>query len=288
MLTPLAHAGLGDAALKATEGIRKAVKYTAEQIDVTLAGNRYTNHANDSRLTVSQAITSTEGGIIRNSTNLGVNLRLPNVEKHWQLRFATYDEEKEERNMVQRRVGNAPREREVATSLFFLRKLGDVKVTFQPKLQLKDPLDMSYVLRFDSDAEYKKVFRIEPKLELFADASKGTGEYFSLAFIYQIRKTLALAFESEEEYTSRDHSFTTRHGLTLDYAHSKTDGFGTALIASSANHNFHLTGIVYNVSWSHVWYKDLLVSGLSPFISFDKSVAFKGKVGATFILTALF
>ena len=287
LTVPNAHAGLEDTARKGAEGIRKAVQYTAEQIDITLAGKRYTDHANDSRATLSQLVNWTEGGVVRTSTDFGVNLRLPNVEKHWQLRFSTYDEEKEERNLTQRRVRNAPREREYGTSLFFLRKLGDVKITFQPRLQLKNPLDMSYVLKFTSAAAQKR-FRIEPKLELFADATKGTGEYFSLAFVYQLRKTLELAFESEEEYTAKDHSFTTRHGLTLDYAHSKRDGFGTAVVVSSANHNFHLTNITYNVQWSHIFYKDLLVSGLSPYLAFDKSNRFKGKAGISFILTALF
>lgn len=282
-----AFAGLENSALDASKNISKAVQFTAEKIDLTLAGNRYTDRSNDSQVTVSQLVTWTEGGIVKPSTDFGLNLRLPNVEKRWQLRFASYDEEQEERDMNQRHVRTTPRQREYGASVFLLRKLGEVKVTFQPKLQLKDPLEMTYVLRLESGADLYN-FRIAPKLELYADATKGTGEYFGLNFIYRFRKTLEAALENEEEYREKAHSFSTRHGLSLDYAYTESDKFGTALIFGSDNHNFHLSGVTYSVSYWHEIYKKLLSCTTAPFWGFAKSDHFKGKVGISFNLVASF
>lgn len=282
-----AHAGLEDTARAGAKGISKAVQYTAEQIDLTLAGKRYTDHANDSRATVSQILTWSEGGQLQNSTDVGLNLRLPNVEKHWQLRFSTYDEEEEERNMNQRHVRTTARTKEYGTSLFFLQKLGDVRVGFQPKLQLKDPLIMSYVLRFESAAEAKR-FRIAPKLELFADGVKGTGQYFALNFIFRPRQTIEWAIENEEEYRTLGHSFTTRHGLSFDYIYNMWNRFGTAFVATSENHDFHLAALNYSLSYTHDIYKNLLSFTTSPFWGFAKADHFKGRVGISFNLSATF
>jgi len=288
---PRAFAGLESSALEASKEVSKAVQYTAEQIDLTLAGERYTDHANESQISVSQLVTWTEGGVFKQSTDLGVNLRLPNVEKHWQLRFSTYDEEQEQRDMSQRRVRTTPRDREYGTSLFFLQKLGNVKVTFQPKLQLRNPLEMSYVLSFESSAEENKgerYFRVQPKFQLYADAIKGTGEYFSLNFIYRLRKTMEVALENEEEYREKDLHFTTRHGVTYDYILDKKNKIRTALIASSSNHDFHLDEWDYNVSYGHELYKKLLNMTVSPFWNFARGDHFKGKVGISFNLIASF
>jgi hypothetical protein len=219
---------------------------------------------------------------------LGLNLRLPNTEKRWQARFATYDEEQESRDMQQRRVHTAPRARDPGASLFFLRKLGDFRTTFQPKLQLKNPLEMSYVFKIASETDAKPV-KIAPELQLFTDARNGTGEYFSTAFSGWIFPRTQLTFDNEEEYHERDHSFTTRHGLSLDHSLSDTQAIGCALIASSINHpQFHLDTLNYSASFAHEFYKDLLKYAVSPFIGFAKQDRFKGKVGMSFTLTIIF
>src|ERR1700722_4427196 len=74
------------------------VQYVGKNVDLFLTGGRvYTETRNTTSVTVSQMLGLTEGGVLTNSTNFGFNLRLPNFEKRWQLRFSTYDEDEEDR-----------------------------------------------------------------------------------------------------------------------------------------------------------------------------------------------
>ncbi|MGZ3724014.1 MAG: hypothetical protein ACXVA9_13820, partial [Bdellovibrionales bacterium] len=133
---------LEEKARKASEKVQDEVQDLAEKLDLALAGKKYSKDANTSRINLSQLVSYTEGGKLVKGTDVGINLRLPNVEKRWQARFATYNEEQEERDMQQRRVRTAPRPRDPGASLFFFRKLGDIQTSFRPKLQLKNPLEM--------------------------------------------------------------------------------------------------------------------------------------------------
>src|SRR6266404_4454264 len=80
-----------------SEKVQDEVQYLAQKLDLMLAGKKYSTNANNTRINLSQLVSYTEGGKIAQSTDLGINLRLPNVEKRWQARFATYDEEQENR-----------------------------------------------------------------------------------------------------------------------------------------------------------------------------------------------
>lgn len=289
ILEPFASADtIENKARRVSEKVQDKVQDLAEKIDLLLAGKKYSSEANDTRVNLSQLVSYSEGGQVVKSTDLGVNLRLPNTEKRWQARFSTYDEEAEERDMQQRRVRTTPRPRDAGASLFFLRKLGDIRTTFQPKLQLKNPLEMSYVFKMQSETRYKPV-RIAPELQLFADAVNGTGEYFSTSFSAKVFERTELTFDNEEEYHERDHNFSTRHGLSLDHALNDVQAVGCALIATSLNHpHFHLDGLNFSTSFAHEFYRDLLKYSLSPFIGFAKQDRFKGKVGASFTLMFIF
>jgi hypothetical protein len=184
-------------------------------------------------------------------------------------------------------VRTQPRKREYGAALFFLKRLGKIKTTFQPRLQLKQPLDMSYVLRFESEAE-SKPFRLVPKLDLFADAEKGTGEFISLPLITRLAHRLELTFENEEEYHEKGNSFATKHGLTLDYALNDTQGLGWAVILGSENHPFHLSTIHVSTSFGHEFYRDLFRYVFSPFLVFAKSKGFKGNAGVSLSMHLVF
>jgi hypothetical protein len=271
----------------ATGAVLAGVQELADKVDLMIAGRRYVDQLNNTRVNLSQLITWKEGGEVDKSTDLGVNLRLPNTEKRWQARFSTYDEEAEERDMQQRRVRTTPRPRDPGASLFFLRRLGDIDVTFQPKLQLKNPLDMSYVLKLSSPANYKKV-HVTPEMQLFVDAQNGAGEYFALNFEGPLGPRTEWHFENEEEYHEFNHQFSTRHGVATDYGLSDRQALGAAFVAQSLNHNFHLDSLNLSGSYAEEIYKDLLRYMISPFIGFASADNFKGKVGITLTVTVIF
>jgi len=271
----------------ATGAVLHQVQNLADKVDLMIAGRRYVDELNNTRVSVSQLITWKEGGAVDKSTDLGVNLRLPNTERRWQARFATYDEDAEERNMQQRRVRTTPRPRDPGASLFFLQRLGDIDVSFQPKLQLKNPLEMSYVLKLKSNATYKKI-QVNPEAQFFVDAQDGAGEYFALNFEGALAPRTAWHFDNEEEYHELNHQFSTRHGLAADYGLSDHQALGAAFVAQSLNHNFHLDTLNLSGSYAEEIYKDLLRYMISPFIGFAKVDNFKGKVGITLTVTVIF
>jgi hypothetical protein len=263
------------------------VDKVAEHIDLTLAGKKYTKKQNPTSVNVNQYVTWTEGDI-KTSTTFGLNLRLPNLERRWQLRFSSYDEEAENRDLQQKRVRTKAPERDYGAGLFFFQKLGNIKTTFQPRLELKDPLEVSYLLRFESSGQKGKV-RLAPRVDLFADPQKGTGEFVSLELTVDLTEYLDLAFQNTEEYRERENFFSTQHGVSLDYSLTDTQAVGTGITTGSNNRpSFHLDSLVYSMSYAQVIYKDLLRYGLTPFLSFTKSHRFKGDPGISLTVSVTF
>ena len=133
--------------------LSRQIDRTADSIDIMLAGRKYTMKKNPSTVSVTEYYTHTEGGVNKISTNFGVNLRLPNVERRWQLRFSSYDEQQENRDLTQQLIHNRPTDRDYGAAVLFFNKLGRIRTMFQPRVQLKNPLEVSYVMRFESDAK---------------------------------------------------------------------------------------------------------------------------------------
>ncbi len=270
------------------QDISSRVDRMADQIDMLLAGKRYTRMANESNVKVSQVVTHSEGGRTRTSTDFNLNLRLPNLEKRWAVRFTSYDEAEESRDLQQRRVRTRPRRTEYGAAVGFFKKLGNIRTTFQPRLVLKDPLEMSYILRFESSAAIKKI-RLIPRLELFADPLKGTGEFFSLEFVYQPNRRWEFSVQNEEEYRERGNLFTTNHGLSAEYALDDTKGLGLALVwGSTSRPKFHLSSFTVAPSFAQELIRNRLRYGLTPFLLFAKGDRFKGDAGVTLNVVVTF
>ncbi len=270
------------------DGITKAVDATADAIDLTLAGKKYVKKRNTSSANVTQLVTWSEGGVVRKSTDFGLNLKLPNVERRWQLRFSSYDEDKENRNLTQLRVRTRPRERDFGAGMMFFQKLGRVRTLFQPRLQLKSPLEMAYVLRFESDAELKP-FHFTPRLDLYADPKKGTGEFVSFEFRSEVSKRMEIDLRNTEEYRDKDNFFTTQNGVSLEYSLTDTQATGAGLSCESQNRpSFHMSSVTASTVYSQVIYKERLNYSVTPFLGFAKSDNFKGKAGITLNLDLVF
>lgn len=275
-------------ALNIADKISGKIERAAEKIDITLAGGKYTKKLNPTRVEVRQLVAYGEGGTLRTATDFGVDLRLPNLEKRWQLRFSSYDKNREDRDISQKRVRTRPRERDYGAGLFFFQKLGRVRTMFQPRLQLKSPLEMNYILRFESDAEVKP-FKVTPRIEFYADANKGTGEYGSLEFRFKLADKWELTLPNAEEYRANGQLFTTQHGIEVDYALSDTEGLGAGVTTGANNQGaFHLDTLTASVSYSQQIYKDRLTYSLSPFLLFAKSQHFKGSPGISLTVDLTF
>ena len=215
-------------------------------------------------------------------------MRLPNVEKRWQLRFSSYDEEEESRDLTQRRVRTRPREREYRAGFIFFERLGNIKTTFQPQIQLKDPLEMKYNLRFDSDAK-RRTLKLKPRFELFADPNKGTGQYFSIELSFNITEKLDVVFHNSEEYQDYRNLFTVQHGVSIDQSLSDSQAAGLAITSGSINRpSYHLETLTISTSYAKEVMKKVLTYSLSPYLSFSKTRHFKGESGLTLNVEVIF
>jgi hypothetical protein len=267
--------------LKAGDAVQRVVEKTAERTDLLIAGKRYTKKKNKSKITYRQFVTFQDGRGVKFPGDFGFSLRLPNLEKRWQLRFSSYDEEADRRNLQQQRVRTTAPPKDYGAGLFFFEKLGNIKTSFQPRLLLTNPLAMSYTLRFENEANVEWI-KLNSRVELFADPKKGTGQYSSLEFRFRLGERTDLGFQNSEEYTERNNFFSTQHGLTLDYSLTPTRAIGTGLNALCNNKaQYHLDQYTYSWVIAEQIYPERLLMSLTPFIGFYKAKGFQGKTGIT-------
>lgn len=274
--------------IDADKTISGGVDYVAVGIDEFLAGDSGTTRINRSKVVIENVTTSSEGQGIKNKTHLRVSLHLPNVEDSWALRFTTYDEDEEERDAKSRYLRDTPRQTNYGTSVAFFRKLGNIKTTFQPRIQLTNPLKVSHLLKFESESGTKN-FKFMPKVELFAKHDKGTGVYTSLNMAFHLSEKYTLNVIDECEYDDRGNYFTGTNGLSLGQGVTKRSSLGYSLLFSSHNREtYHLESYTAATSWSHLLYKNVLHYQVIPRLSFAKSRGYKGVAGIAFSVSLIF
>lgn len=260
----------------------------ADGIDVFLVGRRVTKEKNQTTATIENSTFFNEYQKPQNQTSFNVNLRLPNLEKYWQVKFTSYDEADEKRRAGQRYVRTQPRQRNVGATVGLFRKLGDVKVSFQPRIALKDPLDVSHSLAFESMAEYK-AFQINPKLELFAKPSTGTGVFVALNFHYEFNETWSITEVNEGEYRESVNTFYGTNGVSLGQQVDDKSSLSYNVFFDSNNRPvYHLEAYTFSVAWDQILYKKVLDYEVIPFVAFTHLRNFRPSLGLTLNLNLTF
>ena len=135
---------------------------------------------------------SRESDNLTNLTGISINPRFPNLEAYWNLKFSTYDDTAIGNRPQGGYARQTPREKKYAASVGLFRKLKEVRLAFQPRIELQDPLKVSHFLTAESLIDYSK-FQINPKFQLFADATLGTGSFQALNFNFPIDKVFSFA-----------------------------------------------------------------------------------------------
>lgn len=272
---------------RAGDEIQTSVQSLAISLDSLLSGpGASMKEKNKTKATISQQVVHREEGRLETSTDFALNLRLPNLEKKWQLRFTSYDEEAEERA---RPTPYSPirRDKRYGAGVGFFRNLGRVKVSFRPRLVLRDPLEMSYVLRFETSSKAGP-FRLRVKTDLFADAEKGTGEYVEISGEIQAGKT-TFTTTHREEYKERGNEFSTGHSFTTEYPLTQSIGLYQVNSFSSSNRpEYHLTGIDVSAGFGQVIRPDRLYYSFGPSLNFSKSRRFKGEAAISLSASLVF
>lgn len=257
---------------------------TAEGIDLFISGKRFSDLKNESRIRLDNSSFSKEGDNFHNISSLSVILRLPNVEEYWQLKFSSYDEGVEKRNVQKSYLHNTPRERNYGATLGLFRKLGQVRTAFQPRIDLSDPLKVSHSLSFESIADYG-TFDLNPKFEFFASPDRGTGFFVALNAFFLLTAKTSLTLINTGEYEDRKHQLLTAQGLSFGQALNSKSSLAYSLIFNSSNRdNYHLESYVFSLAWSRMLYKKILDCQVVPHLEFARDLRFKGQAGISFNL----
>lgn len=260
----------------------------AEEVDIFLVGKRVTRKPNESfiRLENSTYIERDQG--IRNETNINASIRLPNLEEYWQLRFSTYDEVRDARQNKAAPRRRSPRERNVGATVGVFKKLGAVRTTFQPRVELRDPLQVSHSLAFESWADMK-TFRINPKLEFFADASRGVGVFQVLNFTFRISNMWSYSLINQGDYEEKYHRYSVSNGISVGQEFTDEEALSYNFFTLSNNRpNYHLQNYNISITWSQVLYRRILDYQITPYLEFDESRGFAGVPGVTLDLNLNF
>ncbi len=259
----------------------------AKSIDNFLVSNSPTNRENKSSVGLENVSNSTEGQYVDNVTHLIANLRLPNVEDYFQLKFTTFDEN-EERGSKKRYGQPVARKQNYGATVGLFKKLGDIRTSFQPRIELQDPLKVSHSLSFDTSANFT-TYEFIPKLELFANPDKGTGIFLALNHRYFLDNTFTLNWINEGEYEEKKRQFSTIIGLSLVQEITEKSTLAYSIFASSNNRTaYHLEAYNFSVTWNHVLYNKILFYQIIPRLSFASEQSFKGAAGLTVVLNLTF
>lgn len=260
-----------------------------EGVDVFLVGKKMVKkQKSKSEIVVTNTMYSRESKNLTNLTGLSVNPRFPNLEAYWNLKFSTYDDTAIGNRAQGGYARQTPQDKKYAASVGLFKKLNKVRVAFQPRIELQDPLKVSHFLTFESLADYKK-FQVNPKFQVFADATLGTGSFQALNFNFPLTDVFSIAQLNEGEYQERIHKFSVTNGISLGQILNEVQALSYGInFYSNSQPAYHLDAYSFSVVWSHIVYRNLLDYQLVPHLDFVREEHFRGFVGLIFELNLRF
>ncbi|MFZ3229933.1 MAG: hypothetical protein WA160_07000 [Pseudobdellovibrio sp.] len=268
--------------------ISKWFDSVAEGLDLFLAGKKKSTQVNKSHFKVENSTYVIDGEKPKNVTSFGINVRLPNVEEYWQLKFTSYDEKEDTQSVQKGYLRQTPRKENYGATVGLFRKLGNVKASFQPRIELQDPLKISHSLKFESVADLK-TYRVNPKIDFYTDPDTGAGIIWGFNFNFTLNPVFSLTLINEANYSEKSHLYTADNGFSLGESLTKTSSLAYSLIFNSTNRpSYHLEGYSASVAYGQVVYKNILDYQLIPHLDFAKENSFKGVAGVTFNLVLNF
>lgn len=258
-----------------------------EGIDLFLVGPQLQSERNETSVKIENTTFSTEGTPPGNQTNIIINPRFPNLEKYWNLKFTSYNEQ-DERGAKNSLLRQSPRETNYGATIGVFKSIGKIRTSFQPRIELQNPLKISHSLAFETIIFFDR-FQVNPKIDLFANATNGTGVFQAINFNFILTNIFSLTLINEGTYTEKTHKYITTNGFSLGQAISNTDAMAYSLLFFSSNRdNYHLESYSVSASWYHIFYKRILDLQLTPHLDFAGDRSFTGQAGITLRLTLNF
>lgn len=238
----------------------------ADGLDLFLAGERITNKKNNTSARLEGNYTVKESQEPTSSANFNVNLRLPNIEEYWNLKFTSYDETKDKRIADKTRAKRAAKDQDFGASVGFFQKIGKIRTAFQPRVSFTNSLKLSHSLVFESILS-EPSFQVNPKLEFYGNSDVGTGVFIALNFFIPYTKIWSLTLINDGDYVSKTHKFSASNGFSVRQTMSETYSLTYALIFDSNNKtNYHLDSYTFSISWNHNIYKKIIDYSVTPYV----------------------
>lgn len=252
---------------------------TAEHIDLFFIEKKLTEKQNPSKIRIDNIASSSEGQTVTNKARISAVLRLINVEEYWQLKFSTYDENSESRNSKAIYLQKTERNDNLGASVSLFRKLGDVNVSFQPRVSIQNPLKVSHSIIFESTANMPS-YKINPKLELYAKGDTGAGVYWVLNFNFVLNDYLNLVLINNGDYISTLHLEIVTNGFSIEQILNDQMSLTYGSLFFSTNQVlYHLDSYSFFTTWSHVLYKNILSYKITPHLDFNTNGNYTGRAG---------
>ncbi len=255
----------------------------AEWVDLFVSGKRVTTRRNETNVRIENSSIYKEGEGYRNSTAFNLNLRLPNVEEYWSLKFTSYDEEAEKRTSESAQYRQRPREQNYGATVGFFRKLGNIRTAFQPRIDLGNPLKVSHTMTLDTTADITPTAQMFPKIELFANSDTGTGVFEQLNFGIALNQVYSLSLVNQSKYEDKNHLFQVAQGFAFNRRVMKDAAISYSVFFNSDNQTtYHLASYSVGTTWSHMIYDRILDYNVSPHVDFALEHNFTGRFGLNF------
>ena len=172
-----------------------------------------------------------------------------------------------------------PQEERYGATLGLFQKVGDLRASFQPRIELTDPLQVSHSLSLATIVQFAR-FSLNPKVELFAKPDLGVGFFGALNAQTDLSKKFSLTFVNEGEYQEKIHKLSVTNGLVL--GQMITDETALSYSAMVISHNrevYHVNHYSLAVSWNQLIYRRVLDYQVTPHIDFYDLHDFKPTAG---------
>lgn len=260
----------------------------SDGLDLFLAGRRVTKSKTKTHLRVENSSVSKEGLDVENTTAFNLALNLPNVEKLWQLKLSSFDEREESRDLKRNYLRQTPREENFGASVGVFRKLGNIRASFEPRIELADPVKVAHSIQFESVANMNG-YRINPKLEFFASPTKGVGTFQRINFYFDLDKFYSLTLINEGEYQEKIRTYTVNQGFSVGQVLSKKRALAyTTIVTSNNRPHYRLQATNISVAYNEVIYKRILDYQIIPNHEWSRENKFRGRWGLVFNINLTF
>lgn len=262
------------------ENVGHFVTKIAEGLDHFLIGKKLTRKKNNTQLTLENGVIFKEGSPAEYNLNFNLDLKLPNLEKYWELKFTSYDNQERQRGVQRNYLGQPPKKKKYTAgfSFFnFLQALQPIRFDYRPQIYLEDPLNISHSFIFRSTAT-KKNWTFDPVFEFFANPEKATGVFLGLNLTYEFNKTNSITFINEGEYQEKENVFTATQGYAFGHNLSDTISLSFSnIFVTQTTGSYHLTSFSTAFGYNQLLIKDVLDLQIVPGLLFTKDYGFKGQ-----------